>query len=90
MDVLTIIYNTASKNCMTRLLPSQLTQNICITFVQRRPNVFDVGPTLYKCYTKVLCLPGCLYTSDRLSHPRPQCNPTQTWQRINERTCKPQ
>ena len=26
--------------------PSQQTQNICITFIQRRPNVFDVGPTL--------------------------------------------
>ena len=32
---------------------SQKTQNICKTFVQRRPNVFDVGPTLYKCYTNV-------------------------------------
>ena len=37
---------------------SQQTQNICITFVQRRPNVFDVGPALYKCYTNVLCLLG--------------------------------
>ena len=27
---------------------SQQTQNICITFVQRWPNVFDVGPKLYK------------------------------------------
>ena len=29
--------------------------NICrpITFVQRRPNVFDVDPTLYKCHTNV-------------------------------------
>ena len=26
--------------------------------MQRRPNVFDVGPTLYKCYTNVLCLLG--------------------------------
>ena len=25
---------------------TQQTQNICITFIQRRPNVFDVGPTL--------------------------------------------
>ena len=25
---------------------------ICITFIQRRPNVFDVGPALYKYYTK--------------------------------------
>ena len=37
---------------------SQKTQNICITFVQRRPNVFDVGPALYKCYTNVSCLLG--------------------------------
>ena len=35
---------------------TQQTQNICITFVQRRPNVFDVGPTLYKCYTQDMCL----------------------------------
>ena len=34
------------------------TQNIRITFIQRRPNVFDVGPTLYKCYANVLCLLG--------------------------------
>ena len=27
---------------------SQQTQNICITFIQRRPNVIDVDPTLYK------------------------------------------
>ena len=27
---------------------TQQTQHICITFIQRRPNVFDVGPTLYK------------------------------------------
>ena len=40
--------------------PTQQAQNICITFVQRRPNVFDVGPTLYKCYTNVLWLLGSL------------------------------
>ena len=39
---------------------SQQTQNIYITFVQRRPNVSDVGPTLYKCYTNVLCLLGLM------------------------------
>ena len=33
-----------------------MTQNICITFVQCWTNVFDVGPTLYKCYTNVLCV----------------------------------
>ena len=30
----------------------------CITLKQRRPNVFDVGPALYKYYTNVLCLLG--------------------------------
>ena len=48
---------------ITRILSlqptSQQIQNICITFVQRRPNIFDVGPTLYKCYTNVLCLLRC-------------------------------
>ena len=44
---------------------TQQTQNISITFVQCWPNVFDAGPTLYKCYTNVLCswgnhLPGHL------------------------------
>ena len=34
------------------------TQHICITCVQRRPNVFDVGPAFYKCHTKVAFLPG--------------------------------
>ena len=37
---------------------TQWTQNICITFVQCWSNVKDVGPTLYKCYTNVLCLLG--------------------------------
>ena len=27
---------------------AQQTQDICITFIQRRPNVFDVGPTLHE------------------------------------------
>ena len=36
---------------------TQQTRNICITFIQRRPNVF-VGQTLYKWYTNVLCLLG--------------------------------
>ena len=44
----------------TRLIPANTKHlyNICITFVQCRPNVFDVGSTLYKCYTNVLCLLG--------------------------------
>ena len=37
---------------------TQQTQNICITFVKRRPNVFDVGPTLYTCYTNRCSLLG--------------------------------
>ena len=36
----------------------QQTQNICITFVQRRLNVFDVSPTLHKCHTNLLYLLG--------------------------------
>ena len=44
--------------------PFQQTQHICITFVQRRPNVYDVGPTLHKCYTDVLCLLGSFTEAD--------------------------
>ena len=39
-------------------VPTQQTENICITFIQCWTNVEDVGPTLYKCYTSVLCLLG--------------------------------
>ena len=49
---------------------------ICITFVKRRPNVFDVVPTLYKCYANVLCLLGMLQhesVSDNISAPSLQC-----------------
>ena len=35
-------------------------KTFCITCIQRRPNVFDVGPTLDTCYTNVLCLLGAL------------------------------
>ena len=44
--------------CCSSLIPAQQVQNICITFVQRRSNVFDVGPTLYKWYTNVFGLLG--------------------------------
>ena len=37
--------------CLRESPPAQQTQNICITFIQRRPNAFDVGPTLYKVTT---------------------------------------
>ena len=35
---------------------TQQTQRICVTFMKCRINVEDVGPTLYKNYTNVLCL----------------------------------
>ena len=31
-------------------------KTLCITFLQRLPDVFDFGPTLYKCNTDNLCL----------------------------------
>ena len=34
--------------CLRESPPAQQTQDICITFIQRRPNVFDVGPRLHK------------------------------------------
>ena len=35
-------------NVWEKVLLPQQTQDICITFIQRRPNVFDVGPILHK------------------------------------------
>ena len=46
-------------SCSFRLVEgsiNQQKQTISITFVQHQPNVSDVGPTLYKCYTNFLCL----------------------------------
>ena len=37
----------------------QLTQNTCMTFLQCWANVEDVGPTLFKCNTNVLCFLRC-------------------------------
>ena len=48
------------------MLPSK--QKTCaspIKFIQRRPNVFDVVPTLYKCHTNFLCLLGNGYIKSR-------------------------
>ena len=50
---------------------TQQAQNICITFTQRRPNVFDVGPTLCKCYTNVLCLLSKAQKTTRCINPMP-------------------
>ena len=61
---------------------SQQTQNTCITYVQRRPNVFDVGPTLYKCYTNVLCLLGSHgVTRGRMLIPKLRCNQPEMFNR---------
>ena len=51
-------YNDYYWNRQWYLVRSQPTQNICITFKQCWINVEDVGPTLYKCFTNVLCLLG--------------------------------
>ena len=34
--------------CLRESPPAKQTLDICITFIQRRPNVLDVGPTLHK------------------------------------------
>ena len=49
------IYRSSNERvspCSANTRISQQTQNIGITFMQRRLNVVDVGPTLYKCHTK--------------------------------------
>ena len=44
--------------CLRESPPAQQTQNICIAFIQRQHNVFNVGPTLsYKCFV----FTGCQY-----------------------------
>ena len=48
--------------CLRESPPAQQTQNICITFIQRRPNVFDVDPTLYK-VIQMFCVPLGVGTS---------------------------
>ena len=53
-------FNVGTSLALYRDMAAQQTQNICTTFVQRRPNVFDVDPTLYKCYVNILCLLGGL------------------------------
>ena len=81
LDVLlTPITNIFHLSCNTtsHQVISQQTQNFCKTFVQRWPNVFDVGPTLYKCYTNVcVCWVGdnnnfnpCTAMSDHIPSPQ--------------------
>ena len=54
-----IINNTHGKRAAK--WRTQQTQNICITFIQRRHNVFGVGPTLHKCYTDGLRSLGIIW-----------------------------
>ena len=53
------------------IITTQWTPNICITFVQCWTNVADVGLTLYKCYTNVLCLLGDYYIVTFMLMPMP-------------------
>ena len=62
-----LLYQAVGKRDLrtTRLTHAQQTQNICITFRHlynvgpaSKTDVEDIGPTLYKCYTPVLCLLG--------------------------------
>ena len=58
-DILQLVLVFFGLVCLiTFINTSQQTQNICMTFIQCWANVEDVGPTLYKCYTNVLCLLG--------------------------------
>ena len=43
------VNNTERSTHIWKHCSSQQTQIICMPFVQRQPDVFDVGPTLYKC-----------------------------------------
>ena len=45
-----LLFSRKDQDVLSELIATQKTQNFCITFVQCRPNVFDVGPTLFKCY----------------------------------------
>ena len=47
------------------LSTTQQTQHICMTFIQRRPNVSDVGPTLYEVIQM-----SCVYWEGTIQSPR--------------------
>ena len=52
------------KGLMITTIPANTKHSFCITYVQIRPNVFHVSPTLYKWYTIVLCWLGCFEPID--------------------------
>ena len=67
------------------IMTSQYAQNICISCVQCRPNVFYAGPTLYKCYTNVLrLLEYQLNVGSMLNHRLCNAGPTlnQQWVKV--------
>ena len=51
---------------MTWFFRTHPSKKKCITFLQCWANVEDVRPTLYKCYTNVLRLLGCLTDTDHI------------------------
>ena len=52
-----------------KCLPMQQTQNIFRTFIQRRTNVFDVGPTLYKSSKNVCVCWACTTSMTNIYDP---------------------
>ena len=58
-DASAVQHDNHDNHINQKIAQSQQTQNIFRSFVQRRLHVFDAGPTLYKCYTKVLCWLRC-------------------------------
>ena len=69
----------------------------CMAFIQCRPNVFDAGPTLHKCYTNSLCLPGsagpasnqhCFNVSCKLGINLTMTCPNLSWRRNSLTTLK--
>ena len=81
------VYRAPRKNTNT-----QQTKNICITFIQRRPNVLYVGPTLFKFSPNVLCLLGIPDSSSTTAacsstfHPKGCCSRFQALSRRSIQT----
>ena len=56
-----LIQHWINVQCLRESPPAQQTQDICITFIQRRPNVFDVDPTLHKVIQMFCVYWACQY-----------------------------
>ena len=57
----TLAQHWINVQCLRESPPGQQTQDICITFIQRRPNVFDFGPTLHKVIQMFCVYWACQY-----------------------------